>query len=546
MNYKHPYEIDNKYQKTVAYFSMEFAIDQSLKIYSGGLGFLAGSHMRSSYELKQNIVGIGMLWDYGYYDQVRNQDNSMGVLFQKKNYSFVEETDIELIVQVHGHSVKVKVYYLPPDVFGTAPIYLMSTQHPENDYLANTITHHLYDQNLATRIAQYIVLGVGGMQLIEVLGLDIDVYHFNEAHALPGAFYHYKMHKDKKKLKDSLVFTTHTPVEAGNEKNNIDFLNEMGFFSGLSIHEVESLIGDYENNTLNHTLAMLRISKKSNAVSEKHKEVSNEMWGGYKGISEIIGITNAQNKRYWTDSRLENAMNDGDKDTYSFRKKELKRLLFDVVKDQCGKLFDPNILTVVWARRFAGYKRVDLITRDQYDFRRLITNKKYPVQIIWAGKPYPFDQDSVDTFNHLVAFTRRIPNVAILTGYELALSGLLKMGSDVWLNNPKIPLEASGTSGMTASMNGSINVSTMDGWIKEFAIDGENGFYSPEADSDWPDHKVDEFDRKNLISMIEDRVMPLYYDSPDKWLEMTWKATEGVNKQFIAKRMADEYYSKLY
>ena len=158
MQFKFPFEVNNTYKKSVAYFSMEFAIDQSLKIYSGGLGFLAGSHMRSAYELKQNLVGIGMLWKYGYYDQIREGNNELSVLYQQKHYSFLEETDIVLEVMVNHAPVKVKVYYLAPEVFGTAPMFLLSTEHDDNDHLAHTITHRLYDNNLATRIAQYVVL----------------------------------------------------------------------------------------------------------------------------------------------------------------------------------------------------------------------------------------------------------------------------------------------------------------------------------------------------------------------------------------------------
>ena len=546
MNFKHPYKYNKGYEKSVAYFSMEFAIDQALKIYSGGLGFLAGSHMRSAYELKQNIVGIGILWNYGYYDQVRKENNELGVLIQEKNYTFLEDTGIVVDVNVHGQNVKVKAMLLKPETFGTAPIFLLSTNHPENDYLSKTITDKLYDNNLAARIAQYIVLGIGGAKVLEQLNHQIDMYHFNEAHALPAAFHLLqKLGGDKEKLKEQLVFTTHTPVKAGNEVNDPKLLSDMGYFNTMSIQEVESLVG-FEYGQFNHSLAALRLAKKSNAVSKKHKEVSDQMWGGFEGTCEIIAITNAQNKKYWTDPDLEQYHEAGDNVSYVARKKRLKQHLFNEVADQTGKLFDPDVLTIVWARRFAGYKRADLITRDFGRFESILKNTKHPVQIIWAGKPYPLDHGSVDMFNRLVHFLKPFPNATILTGYELRLSALMKRGSDIWLNNPRIPLEASGTSGMTAAMNGSVNFSTNDGWVLEFARHGENAFIVPEVDQSLSEYDQDLHDMHHMYDILENEILPTYYDHPEKWHQIVKQGMDDVNKDFRAQRMADEYYKNLY
>ncbi len=545
MAYKHPYKIGKGYEKAVAYFSMEFAIDQPLKIYSGGLGFLAGSHMRSAYDLKQNVVGIGMLWKYGYYTQTRKPNNELDVLNEEHQYSFLEDTGIVLDVKVHTAIIKVKVFYLAPEVFGTAPIYLLSTDHPDNDYLAHTITHKLYDNNLATRIAQYNVLGIGGAMLLDALEHKTDLFHLNEAHGLPAAFYLYDKYKSVAKVKERLVFTTHTPVKAGNEVNDPKFLHDMGYFNNLSLEEVDKLIG-YENGYFNHTLAALRWSKKANAVSKKHQKVSQEMWGGFDKICKIEAITNAQNKQYWTDTELEKAFEKQNKDAYIKRKKELKKLLFEEVADQTGKLLDPDVLTIVWARRFADYKRADLITRDLDRFEALLSNTKFPVQIIWSGKPYPLDGGAVDMFNRLIHLTKKYKNAAVIIGYELRLSAIMKKGSDVWLNNPRIPLEASGTSGMTAAMNGSINFSTNDGWILEFAKHGKNGFVIPEVDLTLSQEQQDHDDLDHMHKILQKDILPTYYNKPDNWLKITWKATEDVNKIFVAKRMADEYYNKLY
>jgi starch phosphorylase len=216
-SFKHPYPTAQKYSQKVAYFSMEFAVDQALKIYAGGLGYLAGSHMRSAFALKQNLVGIGILWKYGYYDQVRSSNGEMDALFMERHYNFLVDTGIVFDLAVNGHKIKVKAWYLPPHVFGTAPMFLLSTIHPENDYLAQTICHRLYSNNTEAKVAQSILLGMGGAKLLDLLGFEPDVYHLNEAHALPAAFYLYDKLGVLDEVRKRMVFTTHTPVEAGNE-----------------------------------------------------------------------------------------------------------------------------------------------------------------------------------------------------------------------------------------------------------------------------------------------------------------------------------------
>ena len=183
-NFKVPYAVEERYSKKVAYFSMEFAVHQPLKIYSGGLGFLAGSHLRSAYELRQNMISIGILWKYGYYDQARNQDQTLQVGWMEKQAAFLEDTGIQFQVIIHEHPVWVKAWYLNPETFNSAPLFLLSTDLPENDYVSQTITHRLYDANVATKVAQFILLGAGGAKLVEELGFNPDLYHLNEAHGL--------------------------------------------------------------------------------------------------------------------------------------------------------------------------------------------------------------------------------------------------------------------------------------------------------------------------------------------------------------------------
>ncbi len=543
--FEFPFNINPKYSPTVAYFSMEFAIDQALKIYSGGLGFLAGSHMRSAYDLKQPVIGIGILWKKGYYDQIRKADKSMEVLFQEKIYSFLEDTGISFEIAIDQHQVKVKAFYLHPSTFGTAPIFLLSTDLPENDYLAQTTTHRLYDSNVATRIAQYILLGVGGAKLLDLLGIAPDVYHLNEAHALPAAFYLYNKYQAFSEVKKRLVLTTHTPEQAGNEVHQFSLLEKMGFFSGLEGEAVREITG-IEGQFFNQTLAALRLSKIANGVSKKHGEVATKMWEDQSDICQIISITNSQNQRYWADKKLYKLQAKHDVTGIQQRKRVLKRKFFEVVADQTGKILDPNVLTIVWARRFAEYKRPDLITSDFDRFKKLVTDKKRPLQVIWAGKPYPLDYGAIGTFDNLVYMNKEFMNCAVLVGYELWLSKMCKRGADLWLNNPRVTREASGTSGMTAAMNGAINFSTQDGWILEFSKHGENSFVVPIVDTSLPHHEQDRADAKNLLDVLEDEILPKYYDHPDEWNNIVMNSLSDVVPYFDSDRMADEYFKNLY
>ncbi|MDR1451123.1 MAG: alpha-glucan family phosphorylase [Helicobacteraceae bacterium] len=542
-----PYAIDEKYKTKVAYFSMEFAIHQALKIYSGGLGFLSGSHMRSVYDLKQNVVGVGILWSYGYYDQQRREDRSMEAHFRRKHYSFLEDTGITAQIVINKAPILVKAFLLKADVFHSAPIFLLTTDIPENDFLTRTITHKLYDAGEETRIAQEIVLGVGGAKVLEAAGEVPQIYHMNEGHALPMTFYLYAKHdRDLSETRKRVAFTTHTPEKAGNEEHDVNLLDRMGFFSETGKEEAQRITGQ-PGGHFSLTIGALRMASIANAVSKIHAEVSNEMWKEHLDPNNpIIPITNAQNRRYWADKSLLRAYEEGEDFEIVARKKHLKRLLFDEVADQTGKLFDPNILTIVWSRRFVEYKRARLITHNIERFKYLVTRDEKPIQIIWAGKPHPNDNNSINLFNEIVYLTKAYKRCAILVGYELSLSRLLKQGSDIWLNTPRITREASGTSGMTASMNGSLHLSVPDGWHPEFSIHRRNSFSLPAIDPKLPAEEQDYIDNKNLMDMLEDEIIPLYYDHPNEWTKMVRTCISDIIPAFDSGRMANEYYNKLY
>ena len=540
-----PYVIDEHFKTRVAYFSMEFAIDQALKTYSGGLGFLAGSHMRSANDKRQHTLGIGMLWSYGYYDQGRHEDNTLKIDFRRKFYYFLQETGIVVEVMINGKPVKVKAYLLPAETFVSAPVILLTTDIFENDYLSRTISHKLYDPNEETRIAQEIVLGIGGVKVLEAMGIEVDVYHMNEGHALPMVFELMRRFPEIEELKQHVVFTTHTPEMAGNEIHNVHFLGRMGFFNGFSVEEVQQKL-DYYDENFSLTVGALKVSKRANAVSKIHEKVANEMWKDVPGKCEIISITNAQNMRYWADKQLLSWMLEHEDYQLVGRKKHLKHILFEEVADQTGKLFDPDVLTLVWARRFAEYKRPWLLTYDMERFRALVMNTDRPIQIIWAGKPFPLDYRAVSMFNDLILMSKEFKNVAVLTGYELRLSKMLKQGSDVWLNTPRWGREASGTSGMSAGINGSVHFSIADGWHAEFQKDGINSFTIPHADPSLPIEEQDRHDYLAMMEKLEDVILPMYYDNQNEWVKIVKNGMNDIHGYFTSSRMVIEYYEKLY
>jgi glycogen phosphorylase len=542
----HSYQIDKKYSKPVAYFSMEFAVDQPLKIYSGGLGFLAGSHMRSAYALGQNLVGVGILWKTGYYDQIRKPDGSLTTDFRVKYNNFLKDTGVKVKIKFQGRDLTIKVWKLEAETFQTAPILLLSTDTHENTPFNRGITDRLYDSDKIIRLAQYMVLGIGGAKALDALGFTPDIYHLNEAHPLPVAFWLLDKYKgDLEAVKQRLIFTTHTPEDAGNERSDFALIKKTGFLAGVDPETITALWKS-EEKEFNHTLVGLRMAKIANAVSKLHGVVSRDMWKDVTGLCEITHITNAQKKSYWVDPILEKALVTGDDELLVARKRELKEVFFKEVEDQTGKKLDPNVLTVVWARRFAGYKRADMLLTDLKKFKKIVSNANRPVQVIWAGKPYPFHYEAIDQFNAIHKALLTIPNCTILVGYELRLSRLMKYGSDVWLNNPRYSREASGTSGMTAAMNASVNFSINDGWMPEFEKDGKNCFLIPHIDHNLPVEEQDAHDVAAMYDILAKKIVPMYYGKPKEWLKVVKQSMIDVAPAFDSDRMADEYYMKLY
>ncbi len=320
----------------------------------------------------------------------------------------------------------------------------------------------------------------------------------------------------------------------------------MGFFSSLPLEKVREISCADSDDNFSITVGALRSAKIANAVSKIHGNVANEMWSHIDKRCKIISITNAQNKKFWTDKTLIRALDEHEDYQLIARKMHLKKMLFATVADQTGKMFDPEVLTIVWARRFAEYKRPGLLKYDFERFIKMIKSTDMPIQVIWAGKPYPTDHGAIEIFNELIHISHHYANIAVLIGYELELSRLLKEGSDVWLNTPRVTREASGTSGMTASMNGSIHLSMDDGWHPEFARDGANSFTIPAIDHKLPIEEQDHLDNKNLMDILEKKIIPTYYNDQKKWINIMKNAMTDVEFDFNSGRMVAEYYLYMY
>lgn len=524
----------------VAYFSMEIALDQSLKIYSGGLGFLAGSHMLSAGYLQMPMVGVTMLWSYGYYDQRIAQDGQVEVAYIRKYYDFLKDTNATTEVDIFGEKVKVKAYLVEPELFGACPVYLLTTDIEGNSDWAKSISHKLYDGNEKIRIAQETVLGVAGVRILQQIGYKFDVVHMNEGHALPAAFELLRQYNGNlEEVKKKTVFTTHTPVAAGNEVHWVDTLMEGGFFAGCSREKAVELGG--ENFSL--TVAALRMSRIANAVSQLHGLVANKMWEWVDGRCPIRAITNAVNLHYWQDERIKQA---DTPEKLLAVKREMKEELFEYVANVAGKRFDPDVLTITWARRFADYKRAWLILMDKDRITKLLDENK--IQIIFAGKFHPDDVMGKEMFNKLLNRSHSMKNVVVLPGYELELSGKLKRGSDIWLNTPLRPFEASGTSGMSANANGALHLSTYDGWTVEGTFDGINGYTIeyPELDDEMPWEERHWKDHECMMNKIENEIIPTYYENKAEWARLMQQAIRTSEAYFNSDRMVVEYYNRLY
>jgi starch phosphorylase len=528
----------------VAYFCMEYALQSDFKTYAGGLGILAGDYLKGAKDHGYPMVGIGIKWKQGYTDQRITDKGKVLDTYPIYKYEFLKDTGIMVSVTIRKREVKCKVWLC--EEYGNAPIYLLDTDVPGNE--DGWITGQLYGWFGEERIAQEMVLGIGGVKALRALGIKPDVYHFNEGHALFAGFElmreklaEGKTHEEAfAATRNEIVFTTHTPVVQGNESHYIDRLLYMGADNGTFNKKQLKQLG---GSPFNMTVGALRLSRNSNAVAQLHAVTANKMWSKIKDRSEIVGITNAIHVPTWVDRSMITAAEKGG-DVW-VPHMENKRKLLNFVKERTGVQLNENSLLIGFSRRAVPYKRSDFIFSDRPKIDSLFRSGK--LQIIFSGKAHPLDDGGKKIVENIVALTREYPNsVVFLENYDMTIGSMLVRGSDVWLNNPRRPQEASGTSGMKAAMNGVLNLSILDGWWPEACQHGINGWQIGDGYENKKEDKLDAHDQKSMYKVLLKEVLPCYYDDRRKWMEMMKQSILSTKDQFAVKRMLEEYYEKLY
>ncbi len=600
----------------VAYFCAEFGLTECIPIYSGGLGVLAGDHLKSASELGVPLVGVGLLYQQGYFRQRLNADGWQLELFPRNDFHNmpVQEArrdDHLLTVEVDfpGRKVRARVWVIH---VGRINLYLLDANVPENSPEDRQITAQLYGGDQETRICQEILLGIGGVRALASLGIEPEVFHMNEGHSAFMAMERIRMlmatrgvpfDAAREVVRASTVFTTHTPVPAGNDAFEpwlVDrYLSNYWGQLGLSREQFLGLgRQDPGNNEepMSLTVLALRLSGHRNGVSRLHGEVSRKLWSGvWPGLPvHEIPITHATNgihtgswisydlaglyDRYlgpdWqeqpTEARVWEAVEQvPDTElwrTHERRRERLvafarRRLREQLARRGAGsaelsgaeEVLDPEALTIGFARRFATYKRANLILQDIDRLSRLLNNPKRPVQIMFSGKAHPRDNPGKDLIRQIVHIARRPEfrrSVVFLEDYELNVARYLVQGVDVWLNTPLRPMEASGTSGMKVAANGGLNVSVLDGWWNEgFSTDVGWAIGSGESYEDLDYQNTVE--SQALYDLLEKEVVPMFYDRgpdglPRAWIAMMKRAMRALAPIYNTNRLVREYCERFY
>ena len=536
----------------VAYFCMEYGLDPAFPIYAGGLGILAGDHMKSVGDLRVPLTGIGLLWDEGYTRQVLGKGGALEDQYPKTARDAVRRIDARVEVTIKGKSVPLRAWKV--ERYVTSDLYLMEPEREADRW----ITQRLYGGGTEDRLAQEIVLGVGGVRLIEALGIDAEVYHFNEGHAVfaglellrSGKFGGTSLAQKITKLRKHIVFTTHTPVPAGNEVHGLDVMRTMDADCGFSDKELKSIGGD----PFSMTVAGLRLARIANGVAELHGETARAMWKDVKGAAPILSITNGVHVPTWQDARIRAALvPDKKRDVQDAQlwdaHQTMKQELIEEIEKRNKVKLSANKLLIGFARRAATYKRADLIISDDKALKKLIDQG---VQIVYSGKAHPKDTGGKALIGKIVDATRKYKkHVVFLENYDMTLGALLTRGTDIWLNNPRRPLEASGTSGMKAAMNGVPNLSILDGWWPEGCKHGVTGWKigDPDPKDDAFDEadaaRIDKRDRTLLFKALDKDVLPAF-GNRKKWVAIMRASIEMSEWQFSSDRMIEDYVAKIY
>lgn len=527
---------------TVAYFCMEFGLDNAFKIYSGGLGILAGDLLKAAKDADYPMVGVGMLWRQGYNRQNIDENGRPVDCFHEYRYDFLKDTGVEVSVEIRKRKVNAKVWLC--DCFQNAPLYLLDTfLEGNNDSL---ISGQLYGWFEEERIAQEMILGIGGVKALRKLGIKPDIYHFNDSHPIFAGFELLRremkaglsFEKAVKTVRKKIVFTTHTPVEAGNEKYDYSVLRYMRATNGLSGEQLKAIGGV----PFNMTVAGLRLSKIANGVSKLHGKVARKMWKDVSKAAPIISITNGVHNGTWQIPGIDKIVEEGDRDKLWAIHNENKDKMMDEVEKRCGVKLNREALTLGFARRAATYKRGDMIFRDMSKIEGLLKSGK--LNLIFSGKAHPNDIEGKEIITNLYSMSQKYPeNIVFIQNYDMEIGSMLTKGCDVWLNTPRRPMEACGTSGMKAAMNGVLNFSVLDGWWDEYCKDGINGW---QIGGVVTEENQDERDSKSLYKTLLKEIVPTYYENHEKWLDMMMVSISTTTKAFSAKRMLKDYAQKMY
>ncbi len=587
----------------VAYFCAEFGIHNSLPLYSGGLGILAGDHLKSASDLNLPLVAVGLLYRYGYFRQRLRNDG-----WQEEHYGETHPNDLPLTLlnDADGKPLRIEVLIRERNVLaqvwradvGRVTLYLLDTNMPENVETDRWVTGHLYGGDRETRIVQEMLLGIGGVRLLRQLGVQPHVFHLNEGHS---AFLTLELAREVIQaerrswteavdvVRRQCVFTTHTPVAAGNDE--FDPALVMRVFSPSYLRELglteDAFLGlgrvDPNAKTERYGLTPLaiRMCRSTNGVSRKHGEVSRALWQKLfpgKAVADvpITYVTNGVHTPTWTspllrwvfekymgqdwDAKLldQAAWNEAvakisDEDLWFVHSSLKERLIaFVQSRAETTAMFDPAALTIGFARRVAGYKRWSLLLTDRQRLLRLMNNEERPVQFIFAGKAHPQDEGSKKVLQELAqwkyepAVSRR---AVFLEDYDQEIARQLVQSVDVWLNVPRRPQEASGTSGEKVAINGGLNLSILDGWWME-GYDGTNGFAIGNGNDGGGVAQIDAGDAESLYRVLEQEVVPLYYNReqglPRQWIAKMRRAIQTLAPQFNSNRMVEEYARKIY
>lgn len=606
-------EYPDKQDFQVAYFSAEFGVHESVPVYSGGLGILAGDHCKSASDLGLPLVGVCMMYKQGYFIQRINAEGNQENVFP--TYDF-EEIPVTLVKNEDNKPVMISVIFPGRRIYaqiwkmqaGRTSIYLLDTDIPENLPEDRIVTSQLYggDQNM--RITQEILLGIGGIRALRTLGIKADIYHMNEGHS---AFLALELIREKileglnvetamELVSSQCVFTTHTPVPAGNDAFSEEMMHQ--YFGaqlepyGISWQQFFEIGKDSTTGLFSMTVLALNCSKSSNGVSELHGEVSRKLWGDiWKDIPSfevpITHITNGVHTLTWmakdfrklydtylnddwqerTDdqnlwAQVENIPSKLLWETHYSRKARLAEVIKDRIRkrnerngipthisDKICSNINPDALFIGFARRFATYKRATLIFSDMERLKRILNDKGRPVVLFFAGKAHPADRPGQELIRSIYEISMRdefLGKVVLLENYNMALARYLVSGVDIWLNNPRRPREASGTSGQKVPINGGINFSVLDGWWRE-SYNGKNGWAIGEEKQYEHQDIQDREDANSLYYTLENAILPEFFELGDdayspSWVKRMRDSIKSVVPLYSTSRMVKEYISKLY